>query len=173
VHPFEDEAVVAGQGTVGLEILAQRPEVTKVVVSVGGGGLAAGVAVALAGQAELIATEPSACPTLAAALAAGEPTPVDVGGVAVDSLGAPLFGRLAYQLLAPVVEKVVLVEEDEIVAAQQRLWEEVRVIVEPAAACAWAAATSSHAEMGPDDRVVVVACGANVDPRHPIAGGRR
>ena len=163
VHPFDDPAVIAGQGTLALELLEQLPEVTKVVVAVGGGGLAAGVAAALAGQAELVAVEPEQCPTLAAALDAGTPVNVHVGGVAVDSLGAPRLGSLAFDLLQPVVSRVALVPDARIVAAQQFLWEEYRLALEPAAASGWAALADGMIECNGDDVVAVVACGGNVD----------
>jgi threonine dehydratase len=164
VHPFNDPAVVAGQGTVGLEIIEQWPDVTDVVVAVGGGGLASGVALALAGSARVVPTEPVECQTLAAALEAGQPVPVEVGGIAADTLGAPELGDIAYAVLAPLVRRVALVAEGEILAAQRQLWELYRLAVEPAAATAWAATLGNNVEFGPNAGIVVVLCGANVDP---------
>jgi threonine dehydratase len=170
VHPFDDPAVVAGQGTLGLEILEQSPDVTHIVVAVGGGGLAAGLALALAGTVQVMPIEPARCPTLAAALDAGHPVPVEVGGVAVDSLGSPLLGNLAYAVLSPLIRSVTLVSEDEIRVAQRQLWRKYRLAVEPAAASAWAAVLGGELELGPDARVVVIVCGGNVDLAALAAG---
>ena len=164
IHPYDDPDVVAGQGTVGLEILEQVPDVTHVLVAVGGGGLAGGMATALAGRARVVAVEPEACPTLARALAAGRPVPVEVGGVAQDSLGAPMLGGVAFNVLASVVESVVMVTDEEIVDAQKSLWELSRMLVEPAAACGWAALVNRKLPVHALNRVVVVCCGGNVDP---------
>jgi threonine dehydratase len=163
IHPFDDPDVVAGQGTVGLEILEQLPEATKIVVAVGGGGFAAGVAIAGDGRAELVPVEPELSPTLARARAAGQPVEIAVGGVAADSLGAPRLGDIAFSVLREGHE-VVLVAEQSILAAQRRLWDELRLAVEPAAACAWAALDEDALRLTEDDVVVVVLCGGNVDP---------
>jgi threonine dehydratase len=163
IHPFDDPMVIAGQGTVGLELLEQWPGVTTIVAAVGGGGFAAGLVVAVAGHAEIVAAEPTLCPTLVEALAAGGPVPVGVGGVAVDSLGAPQLGMLAYRLLAPALRRVVTVSERDILAAQEWWWRACRLPLEPAAACAWAAARSDQALVGPDDCIAVIACGGNSD----------
>ncbi len=163
VHPFDDPAVAAGQGTVGLEILEQCPDVTHVVVAVGGGGLATGTALALDGAAQIVPVEPVLCPTLASALEAGRPVPVEVGGAAADALGSPQLGDLAYSVLSPLVRGVTLVGEDEILAAQRSLWETYRLAVEPAAACAWAGVRGEGLDLGAGARIVVVACGGNLD----------
>jgi threonine dehydratase len=148
---------------VGLEILEQLPEATKIVVAVGGGGFAAGVAIAGDGRAELVPVEPELSPTLARARAAGQPVEIAVGGVAADSLGAPRLGDIAFSVLREGHE-VVLVAEQSILAAQRRLWDELRLAVEPAAACAWAALDEDALRLTEDDVVVVVLCGGNVDP---------
>jgi threonine dehydratase len=163
VHPYDDAQVIAGQGTLALEILEQLPSVTMVLASVGGGGLAAGVAAGLDAKAKLVAVEPRSSPTLAAALKAGRPVRVPVGGVAADSLGAPVLGAIAYDILATTLETLVEVSDEEIVAAQRWLWEACRLPVEPAAACAWAALTSGRLEPGPDERLAVICCGGNLD----------
>lgn len=162
LHPYDDPEIVAGQGTVALEILEQSPDVSSVVVAVGGGGLASGIAAGLGGRAKLIAVEPERCPTLNAALAAGTPVPVDVGGVAEDSLGAPILGAIAYGILARAVEGVTLVSDDAILRAQQSLWDAARLMVEPAAACAWAAVTQGMMDTSSEGTMVVVCCGGNI-----------
>jgi threonine dehydratase len=161
VHPFNDPRVVAAQGTLGLEILEQCPGVTKVLVAVGGGGLAAGITAALDGEAQVVAVEPRACPSLAAAMEAGKPVEAPVGGVAADSLGAPVIGDLAFSILASRIDKPMLLDEGEILTAQRSLWSRFRLAVEPAAACAWAALQSITVEA--DDCLVVLVCGGNVD----------
>lgn len=165
VHPFDDEAVIAGQGTIGLELQQQVPELSSVFAAVGGGGLASGLAAALPDDVKLIAVEPEWCPTLASALAAGKPVPVPVGGLAADSLGAPVLGSLAYGALSARIQDVLLITEDEIAGAQQRLWDIARLTVEPAAACAYAGYLK-RGESGPGQ--VVLLCGGNVERQ--IAG---
>lgn len=169
IHPYDDPDVIAGQGTVALEILDQVPDVTHVLVAVGGGGLAAGIAAGLAGKARVLPVEPRACPTLAKALAAGHPVTVSVGGIAQDSLGAPVLGSLAFRALSGAVDGVILVSEREIVEAQRSLWEECRLLVEPAAACPWAALKNGRVPAQGIGRLVAVCCGGNVDPGQ-IAG---
>ncbi len=164
VHPFDDPGTIAGQGTLGLEVMAQRPDTAAVVVSVGGGGLAAGITVALNGAARVVAAEPVTCRSLAAALEAGEPTRVEVGGLSGDALGAPVIGEIAFNVLSAAGDPVVEVTEDDLVVAQQDVWDRLRLCVEPAAACAWAAAFKEGV-IKPGERVVVVLCGSNVDPR--------
>lgn len=160
VHPFDDETVIAGQGTIATEMLEQIPGLRTVFVAVGGGGLAAGFATGLPADVELVAVEPESCPSLASALAAGRPVTVSVGGIASDSLGAPMLGSLAFAALAPRVDKVLLVTEAEIAAAQERLWEVARLTVEPAAAAAYA----GYLKRGNDaEGQAVLVCGGNVE----------
>jgi threonine dehydratase len=161
VHAYDDPAVVAGQGTVGLELLDQADGVDEVLVTVGGGGLAAGITVACEGRARVVPVEPAACPTLAGALAAGAPVDVDVGGVAADSCGARVLGTIAYRVLDSAAAGVVPVDDDAIVAAQRWLWEAVRVVAEPGGAVALAALLSGAHQPRPGSTVVVVVSGGN------------
>jgi len=112
----------------------------------------------------VVAVEPEACPTFAKALAAGGPVPVKVGGVAEDSLGAPMLGEVAFKALTSVVENVIMVTDEEIVEAQRSLWDLCRILVEPAAACGWAALVDQKAPAHGIERLVAVCCGGNVDP---------
>jgi threonine dehydratase len=164
MHPFDQMEVVAGQGTIGLELADQCPGADTVLVSVGGGGLVAGIAAWFAGSARVIGVEPSASPTLSAALAAGRPVDVPVSGVAADSLGARRAGDIAYAIASRFVDRVVTVPDDAIVDAQRRLWSDVHLIAEPGAAAALGALLSGAYDPEPDERVVVVICGANTDP---------
>ncbi|GAA3554039.1 threonine/serine dehydratase [Nonomuraea rosea] len=215
VHAYDQPEVVAGQGTTGLELMEQVEGVDTVLVAVGGGGFAAGIALGTAAPAEpagpaapggsagpaeaagpaapaepvvpgavvvsgasvapgtpgaraarprIVAVEPEGIPTLHAALRAGLPVPVEVGGVAADSLGATRLGALAYEILSgPGVESV-LVTDEAIVAARRTLWARHRLATEPGGAAAYAALLSGAYTPGPGERVVVVVCGSNTDP---------
>lgn len=162
VHPYDHPATVAGAGTVGREIAEQlNGAVDKVVVSVGGGGLAAGIAASLAGRAQVIAVEPETSCAWHAAKAAGAPVQVDVSGVAADSLGAPSIGAIAYEILDRLGAASVLVSDDAIRAAQHRFWDAYRLVVEPGGAAAAAALLSGAYRPEPGERVAVVVCGSN------------
>jgi threonine dehydratase len=165
VHAYDQREVVLGQGTVGLELQEQAPGLDCVVVAVGGGGLIGGVALAYEGRAtRIVGVEPRLAPTLHEALAAGRPVPVAVSGMAADSLGARETGEIAFQIARSRVERVVLVEEDAIRAAQRALWRELRIAVEPGGATAMAALLSGIIRTGPGAQVGVLLCGANTDP---------
>ena len=138
VHAYDDPAVVAGQGTVGLEIRADLPECDVVAVPVGGGGLLAGVSGAIA-PIRAVAVEPGGCPTLHAAVAAGEPVEVGADSVAASALGASRIGDLALAAYRANPVGLALVSDAAILAARDRLWEEFRLAVEPAAATVFAA----------------------------------
>lgn len=163
IHPYDDPAVVAGQGTLGLELLEQAPEVEHWVVAVGGGGLAAGLCLALEGRAEVVPVEPAACPALAEAQARGCPVSVAVSGSARTSLGAPSVGRLPWEILQNRVGPVALVSEDEIRWAQAWLWREARLVAEPGGAAALAALLSGAWRPPKAGPVGVVLCGGNAD----------
>lgn len=165
VHAYDQPDVVAGNGTLGLELLDQADGgLDTVLVAVGGGGLAAGVAVALAGTARVVAVEPEACPTLHAALLAGRPVDVEVGGVAADSLGARRVGGICFAVARRTGMGSVLVSDEAIVSAQRLLWEQLRVVAEPGGAAALAALACGVYRPVAGERVAVVVCGANTDP---------
>lgn len=163
VHAYDQPEIVAGQGTLGCEFARQAPELDTVLLAVGGGGLIAGVAAWFAGDARVIGVEPESAPTLAGALKAGKPIDVEVGGVAVDSLGARRAGGLAFSLAQHYVERIVLVSDDSIRAAQCALWDDLRIIAEPGGATAIAALLSGAYRPAPGERVGVVVCGGNAD----------
>ncbi|HET6530665.1 MAG TPA: threonine/serine dehydratase [Actinoplanes sp.] len=162
-HAYDDPDMVAGNGTLGLE-LAEQGEFDTVLVAVGGGGLIAGVAAALHRTATIVAVEPETCPSLHAALAAGGPVDVPVSGVAADSLGARRVGAIAYRTALATGLPSMLVEDRAIVEARRRLWEDYRIVVEHGTAAAYAALTSGAYRPAPGERVVVLLCGANTDP---------
>ncbi|WP_112247371.1 threonine/serine dehydratase [Kribbella monticola] len=164
LHAYDQPEVVAGQGTLGLELLEQVEGFDTVLVAVGGGGLIAGVATALEERARVIGVEPELAPTLHRALEAGEPVDVQVGGVAADSLGARRLGALAFEAARRYDLGSVLVAEDGIVAARNELWQDYRLAVEHGAAAAYAALTTGAYQPAPGERVVVIVCGANTDP---------
>lgn len=167
LHAYDSWATVAGQGTIGLEIAEQVPDLDTVVVAVGGGGLMSGLATALSGaasSARVVAVEPSGCPTLHSALRSGGPVPVAVGGVAADSLGASRLGDIAHEVSARQDVSSVLVEDVEILRARRWLWDSVRLAAEPGAATALAAVLAGRWRPEGDERVCVVVCGANADP---------
>lgn len=163
-HAYDQPEVVAGQGTVALELLEQVPGVETILVAVGGGGLMGGIAAGAAGRARIVAVEPEGAPTLHAALAAGAPVEVQVGGVAADSLGARRIGDVALEVARRRRVDSVLVPDDAIMAARRELWEEYRIVVEPGAATAYAALRSGAYRPSPGERVAVVLCGGNTDP---------
>lgn len=163
VHAYDQPEVAAGNGTVGLELADHRPD--TVLVGVGGGGLAGGIAAALEGRAKVVAVEPVASQALHAALAAGRPVDVPVGGVAADSLGAPRVGEICYAVAVRTGMDSVVVPDEAITAARELLWEELRLIAEPGGATALAALVCGAYKPAAGERVAVVVCGANADPK--------
>ncbi len=155
LHAYDDPAVIAGQGTVAAEIVADAPDVDVILVAVGGGGLAGGTS--LAGL-RTFAVEPERCRALNAALEAGEPVDVDIDSVAASALGATRVGSVPFQLLQTPNVTSVLVSDAELIAARDRLWEEFRLAVEPAAAVPFAAWLAGRTE---GELPCVVLCGAN------------
>ncbi len=164
MHPYDQPAVVAGQGTLGRELEEQAPYLDTVLVAVGGGGLIGGVAAWYATDARVVGVEPERCPTLTTALAAGEPVDVEVGGVAADALGAARAGLIGFQIARAYVDRVVLVPDDAIEDARRAMWDEMRLAPEPGAAAPLAALRSRAYVAEPDERVGVIVCGANADP---------
>ncbi|MBB5835242.1 serine/threonine dehydratase [Kribbella italica] len=162
-HAYDQPEVVAGQGTLGLELLEQIDGFDTVLVAVGGGGLIAGIATAIGDRARVVSVEPELAPTLARALEAGGPIDVQVGGVAADSLGARRIGEIAFEVAVRQNITPVLVDEAAITAARQELWREYRLATEHGAATAYAALTSGAYKPAADERIVVVVCGANTD----------
>ena len=166
VHPFDAAPTVAGQGTVGLELLDDVPGPDVVVVPVGGGGLIAGIAIAVKAarpDARIVGVEPELSTALHSALAAGERVPVTPASIA-DGLSAPHAGRLALAICRELVDGVVLVSEDEIRAAMRFLYERAKLASEPAGAVATAALLARKVALAPGENVVAVVSGGNVAP---------
>jgi threonine dehydratase len=158
VHPFDDPLTIAGQGTVGLEILEDLPDVETIVVPIGGGGLVAGIAVAVAGRARVIGVEPELSTAMHSALAAGERMEVTPTSIA-DGLNAPHAGRNALAIVQERVGDVVLVSENEIREAFRFLYERAKLACEPAGAAGVAAVLAGKV---PASRTVCVVSGGNV-----------
>jgi threonine dehydratase len=164
-HAYDDPDMVAGNGTVGLELREQLAGgFDTVLVAVGGGGLIAGVTAALDGHARVVAVEPVTCASLHEAMVAGETVDVPVSGVAADSLGARRAGRIAFEIITAAGVRSVLVGEQAIVDARRQLWEDYRIAVEHGTAAAHAALTSGAYVPDLGERVVVLLCGANTNP---------
>lgn len=152
--------MIAGQGTIGLEIAGQAPWCDSVAVSVGGGGLAAGLSVSLGPDRPVVAVEPKDCNSLHAAFSAGRPVDAPVDSAAASALGASRIGQHAFALLSSGDIQLALVTERAIAYARDLLWEELRLAVEPAAAVPFAAWLVGRV---PGRHPCVVLCGANAD----------
>jgi threonine dehydratase len=171
IHPFDDPVVQAGAGTVGLEIVEDVPGVAVVVVPVGGGGLIAGVATAVARR--VIGVEPELSPALHEALKAGRPVTVTSTSIA-DGLGAPFAGESALAACREHGVETVLVTEAEIKEAMRFLYARTKLACEPAGAAGVAALLAHKIELEPDEKVVAVVSGGNVAAETAVAilGGR-
>lgn len=161
VHAYDGVETLLGAGTTGRELDEQVPALDTLLVAVGGGGLIGGIAGWYRGRVRLVGVEPNAAPTLARALEAGEPVDAPAGGIAADSLAPRRVGSLMFPLAQQYVDRVVLVEDDEIVAAQRALWGVARVVAEPGGAAAFAALLSGRYQPAAGERVGVLVCGAN------------
>jgi threonine dehydratase len=164
MHPFDQPEVVAGQGTIGIELDAQVPDADTVLVSVGGGGLIGGIGAWIGGSRRVVAVEPDGSHCLASALEAGAPVEVAVDSIAADSLGARRVGDIAFVSARANVDRAVLVPDSAIREAQRAAWRELRLVAEPGGAAALAALLCGAYRPQPEERVVVVMCGANCDP---------
>lgn len=164
VHAYDQPEVCAGQGTLALELLEQVGPVDTVLVAVGGGGLVAGVAAALEHRVRVVGVEPEGCPTLHAALAAGTPVDVPVGGIAADSLGARRVGDVCWAVARRTGLRSVLVPDEAVARVRRRLWEELRVLAEYGGAAALAPLLTGAYLPEPGERVAAIVCGGNTDP---------
>ena len=166
VHPFDCPFVIAGQGTLGLEVVEQVPDVETVVVGVGGGGLIAGVAAAVKAtrpNARVIGVEPVGAAGMTESLRRGEPVRLDRLDTIADGLAAPFAGRLNYLHVRELVDDMVLVTDDEIIAAIPVLMERCKVMPEPAGAAAVAALLAGKVTLASGSTTVAVVSGGNID----------
>ncbi len=163
-HAYDQVEVVAGAGTLAHEIETQGGVPDSVLVSVGGGGLIAGIATWFEQRCRVVALESELTPTLFAARKTGQPVDVAVGGIAADSLGAKRIGAIAWEVTQQHVKDSLLLTDDSIRGAQKWLWTEMRLAVEPAAALGLAALQTGLYKPRADEKVCLILCGANFDP---------
>jgi threonine dehydratase len=184
VHPFEDPYVIAGQGTIGLELLTQVPDLARVIVPVGGGGLVSGVAVALKSERpsiEVIGVQAASCAPVRGSLEQGKPVAVESALTIADGIAVKRPGELTLSLIERWVDDLVAVEEDDVAEAMVFLLERAKLVVEGAGAVGAAALLAGRAAAAKDGITVVLLSGGNVDAgllaevarRHESQAGRR
>jgi threonine dehydratase len=167
IHPYNDETIIAGQGTIGLEIIQDLPDVDTVIVPIGGGGLISGIATAvktLRPEARVIGVQAAACPSVRNALERGEPVTVDSEPTIADGIRVNRIGSLAFPIVRDLVDAVVEVDDSAIVHAMYALLERKKVLSEGAGATPLAALLSGKVKITRGERIVVVISGGNVDP---------
>jgi threonine dehydratase len=165
VHPFDDPLVAAGQGTIGLEILEDAPDVTEVYISIGGGGLITGIATALRKikpDVTIFGVETVGADAMARALAAGKPVDLPAITSIARTLGAPCVSEFTLDHVKALVDDVIVVSDAVTVEALFWLLERTKYLTEPAAACCLAAADRRKSQRRPEEHVVLLACGGNV-----------
>jgi len=184
VHPFEDPDVIAGQGTLGLELLEQVPDLARVIIPVGGGGLVSGVAIAIKSARpaiEVLGVQVASCAPVRGSLDAGKPVPVTSALTIADGIAVKRPGELTLQLIGRWVDEMAVVEEDEVAEAMVFLLERAKLVVEGAGAVGVAALLAGRLRASPAGTTVVVLSGGNVDAgllgevarRHESQSGRR
>ena len=161
IHAYDQAETLLGQGSVGMELGQDAPEIETLLVAVGGGGLIGGTAAWYGRKVRIVAVEPEAAPTLHAALKAGHPVDAPAGGIAADSLAPRRVGELMFPIARDNVADVVLVTDDAIRQAQEALWSNLRLVTEPGGAAAFAALLSGRYKPAAGERVAVLLCGAN------------
>jgi threonine dehydratase len=180
IHPFDDPDVIAGQGTLGLELLEQVPDIARVIVPVGGGGLVSGIARAL-GDTEVIGVQVDTCAPFPASLEAGEPVAVETALTIADGIAVKRPGGLTLSLIARHVDRIVVVPEDDVAEAMVFLLERAKLVVEGAGAVGVAALLGGQIGASGPGTTVVILSGGNVDAglllqiarRHESQAGRR
>ena len=161
VHAFDQRETLLGQATLALELDEQVPRIDTLLVAVGGGGLIGGIAGWYAGRVRVVGVEPEGAPTLTRALAAGRPVDAPADSIAADSLAPRRVGELMLPIAQRYVGRVVLVSDDAIRAAQERLWRVLTLVAEPGGAAAFAALLSGAYAPAPGERVCVLVSGGN------------
>jgi threonine dehydratase len=164
VHSYDDPHIIAGHGTLGLELARQAPGLTHLFISIGGGGFAAGVGAAVKAlnpALRIIGVETDGATTMTQALAAGAPVPIRPTSIA-RTLGAPFATERTMAAARAFIDEIVVVPDRDAVAELLWLLQEERVLVEPAAACVLAAAVARRANLGEGARVGLILCGSNV-----------
>jgi threonine dehydratase len=161
IHAFDQRETLLGQGTLGLELESQAPDLDTLLVAVGGGGLIGGIASWFAGRVRIVGVEPDGAPTLFEAFKAGRPVDAPAGSIAADSLAPKRVGELMFPIARAHVERVVLVTDDAIRRAQQTLWDALRIVAEPGGSAAFAALQSGAYVPVTGERIGIVICGGN------------
>jgi threonine dehydratase len=161
IHAFDQDETMLGQGTLGMELGVQAPDLDTLLVGVGGGGLIAGIAAWYRGRIKVVGVEPFAAPTLTKALAAGRPVDAEAGGIAADSLAPRRVGERVFPIVKEYVHGAVLVSDASIVQAQNALWQALRIVAEPGGAAAFAALLSGAYRPTTSERVGIVISGGN------------
>jgi threonine dehydratase len=161
VPAFDQDETIMGQGTLGRELAEQAPDIDTVLVSVGGGGLVAGIAAWYAGRINVVGVEPFASPTLTRALEAGRPVDAEAGGLAADSLAPRRVGERVFPIVQKYVQRTVLVPDEAIASAQATLWRALRIVAEPGGAAAFSAILSGAYRPQAGERVAVIISGGN------------
>ncbi|WP_247467832.1 threonine/serine dehydratase [Bradyrhizobium sp. 137] len=161
VHAYDQAETLLGQGSVGLELEQEAPDIDTLLVAVGGCGLIGGIAAWYAGRTRIVAVEPEQSPTLHAAFEAGAPVDAPAGGIAADSLAPRRVGELMFPVARSHVERVILVSDDAIRQAQAALWSHLRLVAEPGGAAAFAAVLAGRYRPSAGERIAVLVCGAN------------
>jgi threonine dehydratase len=184
VHPFDDPDVVAGQGSLGLELLEEVPDVARIVVPVGGGGLASGLAIAVKSarpEIEVIGVQASACAPYPASLEQGRPVPVSSALTIADGIAVKHPGELTLALLGEWLDGMAVVDDEEVAEAMVLLLERCKLVVEGAGAVGVAALLGGQVAPAAGGSTVAILSGGNVDPglllsiarRHETLAGRR
>jgi threonine dehydratase len=167
VSPYGDPAVIAGQGTIGLELLEDFPELEYVIVGIGGGGLASGLALAVKSirpDIKVIGVEPEGAPTLTKSLEEGRPVRLESIKTIADGLGAPYALPIPFEVIRTLLDDVVLVDEDALAEAVRLLLFRCKLLVEPAGAASIAALLSRKVQIPQGANTVAILSGGNIDP---------
>ncbi len=166
VHGFDDPTIIAGQGTVGLEILDDLPNVGTVVVPIGGGGLIAGIAVAIKSRhpgVRIVGVEPEGAAAMWRSRQGGQPARLDKITTIADGLSAPFAGEIPFTLVQQYVDDLVLVNDADILAAMTLILERCKLLVEPSGAAALAGLLSGAVKVQPNAPVAIILSGGNID----------
>ena len=161
VHAFDQVETMLGQGSIGLELERQAPDVDTLLIAVGGGGLIGGIAAWYEGRIKIVGVEPRLAPTLSMALAAGHPVDAPAGGIAADALAPRRIGELVFPIVRRHGVSAVLVEDEAIRDAQRALWEVARIAAEPGAAAPLAALLCGAYAPGKDEHIGILVSGGN------------
>ena len=163
IHAYEGTETLVGPGTLGMELEEQDPNLDSLLIAVGGGGLIGGVAAWYQNRVKIVSVEPSEAPTLHLALNVGRPVDSPAGGIAADSLAPRQVGQQMFPIAQKFVHSSLLVSDEEIIEAQRKLWDTVRIAAEPGGAAAFAGLLCGRYQPKPGERIGVIVCGANTD----------